>query len=102
MILGQGVWLVAAGVAGFASAAGGGAQARVAFGVSAGSLIRILTHEQLEISYDVLATRGNVGTPSIFYVLSETTKRRRPGRGDRGLMVTVSPGVTVGLMLLVF
>jgi predicted naringenin-chalcone synthase len=61
-----------------------------------------LSRAELELSYDVLATRGNVGTPSIFYVLSETTKRRRPRSGERGLMVTVGPGVTVGLMLLVF
>ncbi len=61
-----------------------------------------LSVEDLQVSYDVLATRGNVGTPSIFYVLSETMSRRRPGRGERGLMVTVGPGVTVGLMLLVF
>ena len=61
-----------------------------------------LGRAQLEISYDVLASRGNVGTPSIFYVLSETISRRRPGHGERGLMVTVGPGVTVGLMLLLF
>ena len=61
-----------------------------------------LSQAQLQISYDVLAARGNVGTASIFYVLSETTKRRRPRPGERGLMVTVGPGVTVGLMLLVF
>jgi alkylresorcinol/alkylpyrone synthase len=61
-----------------------------------------LDRAQLQVSYDVLATRGNVGTPSIFYVLSETTRRRRPGSAERGLMVTVGPGVTVGLMLLVF
>ena len=61
-----------------------------------------LTPEQLEISYDVLATRGNVGTPSIFYVLSETIEQRRPRPGERGLMITVGPGVTIGLMLLVF
>ena len=61
-----------------------------------------LSRAQLQISYDVLAARGNVGTPSIFYVLSETTKRRRPRPGERGLMVTVGPGVTIGLMLLVF
>ncbi len=61
-----------------------------------------LSYTQLEISYDVLATRGNVGTPSIFYVLSETTRRRRPAPGERGLMITVGPGVTVGLMLLAF
>jgi predicted naringenin-chalcone synthase len=58
--------------------------------------------EQLEVSYDVLANRGNVGTPSIFYVLSETIERWRPGYGERGLMITVGPGVTVGLMLLAF
>jgi alkylresorcinol/alkylpyrone synthase len=61
-----------------------------------------LSPAELQISYDVLAGRGNVGTPSIFYVLSETIKRRAPGHGERGLMVTVGPGITVGLMLLVF
>lgn len=61
-----------------------------------------LTNAQLQISYDVLGGRGNVGTASIFYVLDETLKRRRPERGQRGLMITVGPGVTVGLMLLVF
>jgi predicted naringenin-chalcone synthase len=61
-----------------------------------------LSHAQLQISYDVLADRGNVGTPSIFYVLSDTIERRRPSPGERGLMITVGPGITVGLMLLVF
>jgi alkylresorcinol/alkylpyrone synthase len=61
-----------------------------------------LTPEQVEISYDVLATRGNVGTASIFYVLNETINRRRPEHGERGLMITVGPGVTLGLMLLLF
>jgi len=57
---------------------------------------------ELEVSYDVLAARGNVGTASIFYVLDETIRRRCPGAGERGLMITVGPGVTVGLMLLEF
>jgi alkylresorcinol/alkylpyrone synthase len=61
-----------------------------------------LSRAQLQISYDVLGTRGNVGTPSIFYVLDETLRRRPPRPGERGLMVTVGPGVTVGLMLLDF
>jgi alkylresorcinol/alkylpyrone synthase len=61
-----------------------------------------LSHAQVQISYDVLADRGNVGTPSIFYVLSETINQRAPRHGQRGLMVTVGPGVTIGLMLLVF
>jgi len=60
-----------------------------------------LSHAQLQDSYDVLTSRGNVGTPSIFYVLNETL-RRRPAHGQRGLMVTIGPGVTVGLMLLEF
>jgi alkylresorcinol/alkylpyrone synthase len=61
-----------------------------------------LTREQLEASYRVLATRGNVGTPSIFYVLSETIRIGSPQPGERALMVTVGPGITVGLMLLEF
>lgn len=60
-----------------------------------------LSRAQLQLSYDVLATRGNVGTPSIFYVL-ERIMRQSPAPAERGLMVTVGPGITVGLMLLVF
>jgi predicted naringenin-chalcone synthase len=52
-----------------------------------------LRDEQVAVSWDVLANYGNVGTPSIFYV-------RRPRPGERGLMVTIGPGITVGLMLL--
>ena len=37
---------------------------------------------ELEISYDVLATRGNVGTPSIFYVLKETIAQRARSRAS--------------------
>jgi predicted naringenin-chalcone synthase len=61
-----------------------------------------LSHKQVEISYDILHSRGNVGTPSIFYVLNETIARKHPQAGEHGLMVTVGPGVTVGLMLLSF
>jgi predicted naringenin-chalcone synthase len=60
----------------------------------------VLPDSEVAISYDMLAAHGNVGTPSIFYVLAETMKRRDPSPGDRGLMITVGPGVTVGLMLL--
>jgi alkylresorcinol/alkylpyrone synthase len=61
-----------------------------------------LGDEDVRISYDLLASHGNIGTPSIFYVLEETISRRAPAPGDRGLMVTIGPGVTVGLMALVF
>jgi len=59
-----------------------------------------LTDEDVAISRDVLARFGNMGTPSSFYVLRETIARRAPQPGDRGLVVTIGPGVTVGLMLL--
>jgi alkylresorcinol/alkylpyrone synthase len=59
-----------------------------------------LSDEDVAISRDVLARFGNMGTPSSFYVLRETIARRAPQPGDRGLVVTIGPGVTVGLMLL--
>jgi alkylresorcinol/alkylpyrone synthase len=59
-----------------------------------------LSDEQAELSWEVLANHGNVGTPAIFYVLADTIARRDPQPGERGLAVTVGPGVTVGLMLL--
>jgi predicted naringenin-chalcone synthase len=59
-----------------------------------------LTDEDVAVSRDVLARFGNMGTPSSFYVLRETIARRAPQPGERGLVVTIGPGVTVGLMLL--
>jgi predicted naringenin-chalcone synthase len=59
-----------------------------------------LSHEDVEASYDVLSEHGNMGTPSIFYVMQRAVDLRKPQAGDLGLMVTVGPGVTVGLMLL--
>jgi alkylresorcinol/alkylpyrone synthase len=59
-----------------------------------------LSDGDVSVSYDLLANHGNVGTPSIFYVLKETIEQREPHPGDRGLVVTIGPGITVGLMLL--
>ena len=59
-----------------------------------------LSREDVSLSYELLASHGNVGTPSIFYVLQETIEQRDPQSGDRGLAVTIGPGITVGLMLL--
>jgi alkylresorcinol/alkylpyrone synthase len=61
-----------------------------------------LSDEQVRVSYDVLADHGNTGTPTIFYVLQETMRRSAPEPGELALMVTIGPGVTVGLMLLAF
>jgi predicted naringenin-chalcone synthase len=59
-----------------------------------------LSEEDVAVSFEVLANHGNVGTPSIFYVLHRAVQQRSPRAGERGLMVTVGPGVTIGLMLL--
>jgi predicted naringenin-chalcone synthase len=59
-----------------------------------------LSDEQVAISWDVLSNRGNVGTPSIFYVLKWTIEQRRPAPGELGFAITIGPGITVGLMLL--
>ena len=59
-----------------------------------------LSDEDVALSWSVLADHGNVGTPSIFYVLKDTIERRAPEPGEHCLMVTIGPGVTVGMMLL--
>jgi predicted naringenin-chalcone synthase len=59
-----------------------------------------LGDEQVAPSFRVLSEFGNVGTPASLFVLAETVKERRPAPGDLGLMITIGPGVTVGLMLL--
>jgi alkylresorcinol/alkylpyrone synthase len=58
-----------------------------------------LSREDVATSWDALADHGNIGTPSILYVLRDTIARHRPEPGERGLLVTIGPGVTVGLML---
>jgi alkylresorcinol/alkylpyrone synthase len=59
-----------------------------------------LSGKDTALSWDALANHGNVGTPSILYVLADTIQRREPAHGEHGLMVTIGPGVTLGLMLL--
>lgn len=59
-----------------------------------------LSREQVQVSYDTLADHGNMGTPTSFYVLEGTIERHDPKPGELGLMLTIGPGVTVGLMLL--
>lgn len=59
-----------------------------------------LPDEQVAASAAVLAEYGNTGTASSFFVLRETERMRRPGPGELGLLASIGPGVTVGLMLL--
>jgi predicted naringenin-chalcone synthase len=59
-----------------------------------------LSDEQVAASAAVLAEYGNTGTASSFFVLRATEHMRSPGPNELGLMVSIGPGVTVGLMLL--
>ncbi|MCW3026551.1 MAG: chalcone and stilbene synthase domain protein [Solirubrobacterales bacterium] len=59
-----------------------------------------LSDDDVATSWSVLAEHGNAGTPSIFYVLKDTIERYEPRPGERGLLVTIGPGVTLGMMLL--
>jgi predicted naringenin-chalcone synthase len=59
-----------------------------------------LSDDDVQTSWAALAAHGNVGTPSIFYVLKDTIEQCEPEPGASGLMVTIGPGITVGLMLL--
>jgi predicted naringenin-chalcone synthase len=59
-----------------------------------------LSDEQVAPSVAVLERYGNVGTPASFFVLAETVAARHPAAGELGLMMTIGPGVTVGLMVL--
>jgi predicted naringenin-chalcone synthase len=61
-----------------------------------------LDDDDVGTSWQALADHGNVGTPSILYVLRSTIDERSPAKGEHALAVTVGPGVTVGLMLLRF
>jgi alkylresorcinol/alkylpyrone synthase len=59
-----------------------------------------LSRDDVQVSYDTLAAHGNMGTASSFYVLKGVAERNEPNPGELGLMLTIGPGVTVGLMLL--
>jgi alkylresorcinol/alkylpyrone synthase len=59
-----------------------------------------LSDEDVATSWTALAEHGNVGTPSIMYVLKDAIERYEPEPSQRGLMLTIGPGVTVGLMLI--
>lgn len=59
-----------------------------------------LSEEEVAPSAAVLAENGNVGTPSALFVLEQTHRLRDPQPGERGVMATIGPGVTIGLALL--
>lgn len=58
-----------------------------------------LSAEDVAPSAAVLAEHGNVGTPSALFVLERVHELGDPQPGERGLMVTIGPGVTIGMAL---
>jgi alkylresorcinol/alkylpyrone synthase len=59
-----------------------------------------LSDEQVAPSAAVLSEYGNVGTASSFFVLKAAEEMYDPRPGECGLLISIGPGVTVGLMLL--
>jgi alkylresorcinol/alkylpyrone synthase len=59
-----------------------------------------LSDDQVEASAAVLGQYGNTGTASSFFVLREAERTRSPRADELGLLISIGPGVTVGLMLL--
>jgi predicted naringenin-chalcone synthase len=59
-----------------------------------------LSSEEVAPSAAVLAEYGNVGTASSFFVLRAAEEMRDPQPGESGLLISIGPGVTVGLMLM--
>jgi predicted naringenin-chalcone synthase len=59
-----------------------------------------LSDQQVASSAAVLSEYGNVGTASSFFVLKAAEEMYDPRPGESGLLISIGPGVTVGLMLL--
>ena len=59
-----------------------------------------LSDDQVAASAAVLRQFGNTGTASSFFVLHENERMCEPRADELGLLISIGPGVTVGLMLL--
>lgn len=56
--------------------------------------------EQVQPSWDVLATYGNLSSATVLFVLDEWLARRQRPRGERGMMGAFGPGFSAELLLL--
>ncbi len=54
-----------------------------------------LSEEQLAHSRSVLRRFGNMSSPTVLFVLSETLERSEPRPGDYGVMLAMGPGLAV-------
>jgi alkylresorcinol/alkylpyrone synthase len=54
------------------------------------------------LTWESLATVGNLSSASVLCVLADTLDRRPPPRGSRGLVLSMGPGFCAELVLLEF
>jgi alkylresorcinol/alkylpyrone synthase len=59
-----------------------------------------LSRDLTRLSWDVLASYGNLSSASVLFVLHETLERSDGGAGEHGLMAAFGPGFSAELLLL--
>ncbi|HEX9069943.1 MAG TPA: type III polyketide synthase [Ktedonobacterales bacterium] len=61
-----------------------------------------LSDEQMALSWEVLAERGNCSSTTVLLMLEKLLSERRPERGEWGVMMAFGPGLTLETALLRF
>ena len=59
-----------------------------------------LEHDDLAISWQSLASAGNLSSASVLMILSETLKQRPAEPGEHGVMLAMGPGFCSEFLLL--
>jgi polyketide synthase Type III len=59
-----------------------------------------LTEDQLRHSRAVLKSYGNMSSPTVLFVLSETMRNAHPHTGEYGVMLAMGPGLAIEAALL--
>jgi alkylresorcinol/alkylpyrone synthase len=59
-----------------------------------------LEHNELGVTWDLLARMGNLSSASVLFVLAETLAERPPEPGSYGLMLALGPGFALEVVLL--
>ncbi|MNY12701.1 Polyketide synthase-like Pks10 [compost metagenome] len=58
-----------------------------------------LSDAQMAPSYEVLRRHGNMGSGTVIHSLAQVLSSSRPAPGERGLLVSVGPGMVIGAAL---
>jgi predicted naringenin-chalcone synthase len=59
-----------------------------------------LSHEQMQISYDILLQHGNMLSASVLFSLDRLICTQSPQTDDYGVLVALGPGITAGAYLM--